>query len=202
MSLMRAFRNGLIGKLARLRDDVAGVSAVEFAFLLPLMLLLFIGGNQWTEAITIKRKVQLVSRTVADLVAQDTGVSDAEINTIFDAAKAVMQPFGSSPLQVIVSRVDIDANGNAKIGWSDSWPAGSARVVNTTVTLPWTASTIKNTMNMASTVMVWAETTYTYTPPVAFTLFSSTNTGNIPLSDQTFFRQRTGTTITRCTSGC
>jgi Flp pilus assembly protein TadG len=200
---MRALADAFIRKIFRLRDDVAGVSAVEFAILLPIMLLLFVGGTQWTEAITIKRKVQLVARTIGDLVSQDTGINDAEMAGIFSASSAVIQPFPSAgTLQVIVSRVDIDANGNAKIGWSDSSPSGSARGVNSPVTLPWTAGTIKNTMNMANTVLVWAEATYTYTPPVAFKLFGSTDTGAIPLSDQTYFRQRTGTTIARCTSTC
>ena len=199
---MRTLIDALFRKIARLRDDAAGVSAVEFAILLPLMILLFVGGTQWTEAITIKRKVQLVARTIGDLVAQDTAVTNAEMTSIFAAATAVIQPFGPGPLQVIVSRVDIDANGNATIGWSDSSPTGAAHTVNSSVTMPWTASTIKNTMNMASTVLVWSETTYTYTPPVAFKLFSSTDTGAIPLSDSAFFRQRTGTTIARCVSGC
>jgi Flp pilus assembly protein TadG len=199
---MRALADKLIRKIARLRDDVAGVSAVEFAFLLPIMILLFVGGTQWTEAITIKRKVQLVTRTIGDLVAQDTGVSDAEMLSIFTAARAVVQPFSDTTLQVIVSRVDIDSNGNAKIGWSDSFPTGAARTVNSSVTLPWTAATLKNTMNMANTVLVWSEATFQYTPAVAFTLFSSSNPGPFPLSDQAYFRQRTGTTIARCTATC
>jgi Flp pilus assembly protein TadG len=199
---MRALTDALFRKVARLRDDVAGVSAVEFAFLLPIMILLFVGGTQWTEAITIKRKVQLVARTIGDLVAQDTGVNDAEMASIFSASNAVIQPFAAGTLQVIVSRVDIDANGNAKIGWSDSYPTGAARAVNTSVTLPWNAGTIKNTMNMANTAMVWSEATFVYTPPVAFKLFSSTDTGAISLTDQAFFRQRTGTTIARCTTTC
>lgn len=199
---MRALADAFIRKISRLRDDVAGVSAVEFAILLPIMILLFVGGTQWTEAITIKRKVQLVARTIGDLVSQDTGINDAEMAGIFSASSAVIQPFPSGTLQVIVSCVAIDANGNAKIGWSDSSPTGAARAVNAPVTLPWSAATIKNTMKMGSTKLVWAEANYTYTPPVAFNLFGSTNTGAIPLSDQTYFRQRTGTTIVRNTTTC
>jgi Flp pilus assembly protein TadG len=194
---MRALADPLMQKIARLRDDVAGVSAVEFAILLPLMILLFVGGTQWTEAITIKRKVQLVARTIGDLVAQDNSITNAEMTSIFTASTAVVQPYAAAPLQVIVSRVDIDANGNAKIGWSDSYPAGAARAVNSTVTLPWTASTVKNTMTMANTALVWSEASYLYTPPVAFKMFGSTDTGAFTLSDSLYFRQRTGTTIDR-----
>jgi Flp pilus assembly protein TadG len=202
---MSRFHNALIGKLARLRDDVRGVSAVEFAILLPIMLLLFIGGNQWTEAITIKHKVTLVARTIGDLVTQakpDPGtgiptVSDAEMNGILDAGQAVVSPFATTTLQIIVSCVAIDAQGNAKIGWSQSRPVGADHTVNSTATLPWTASDVKNNMKMANTKLIWAETSYVYTPPVAFTMWSSTNTGAITLTDHSYFRPRTGTTIAR-----
>jgi Flp pilus assembly protein TadG len=199
---MRALADAFTRKVARLRDDVAGASAVEFAFLLPIMILLFVGGAIWTEGITIKRKVQLVSRTVGDLVAQDISITNAEMTTIFTAADAVVQPYNASNLLVIVSCVAIDANGNAKIGWSDSHPAGSALAINSPVTLPWSASVLKNTMNMANTKLVWSEARYDYTPPVKFTLFSSSNSGMITLKDQTYFRQRTGSTMTRDVTNC
>jgi Flp pilus assembly protein TadG len=199
---MRALTDAFIWKIARLRDDAAGTSAVEFAFLLPIMILLFVGGAIWSEGITIKRKVQLVSRTVGDLVAQDTSITNAEMAIIFSAANAVVQPFSTGPMTVIVSCVAIDANGNAKVGWSDSQPVGAALAKNTPVTLPWTASVIKNTLNMANTVLVWSEARYVYTPPVKFTLFSSSNSGAITLKDNTYFRQRTGSTIVRDTTTC
>ncbi len=198
MTAMRTLAYALTAKIARLRADVGGTSAVEFAILLPIMILLFVGGTQWTEAITIKRKVQLVSRMIGDLVAQDTTITNAEMASIFDAASALVQPYSSGPLVVIVSRVDIDANGNSTIGWSESLPAGSAYPANNPVTtLPWSASTLKNTMNMANTKIVWSEARYLYTPPIAFKMFGSTDTGAFTLTDQTIFRQRTGATIDR-----
>ena len=50
--------------------DTKGVSAVEFALVLPLMLTLYLGGAELAQAISASRKVTLVSRTVADLAAQ------------------------------------------------------------------------------------------------------------------------------------
>jgi len=51
----------------RLARDERGVSAVEFAMLLPLMLTLYLGAVEISQGIAADRKVTLVSRTVADL---------------------------------------------------------------------------------------------------------------------------------------
>jgi Flp pilus assembly protein TadG len=179
-----------LGRLAGFCRDIRAVSAVEFAIILPVMLLVFIGGNQFAEAIAIKRKVTMVARAVADLVSQDPSVTNADMTSIFNAATAVAAPFPAAPLLIIVSNVSVDAQGTARIAWSDSSPTGSARAVNSTVTLP-------PNMNVASSTWIWTETSYTYTPPVAFTMFSVTNTGAFTLTDTAYFRPRTGTTIAR-----
>ena len=50
--------------------DERGVSAVEFAMLLPLMLTLYLGAVEISQGIGADRKVTLTARTVADLVSQ------------------------------------------------------------------------------------------------------------------------------------
>jgi Flp pilus assembly protein TadG len=54
-------------RLLRCVQDERGVSAVEFALLLPLMVTLYLGGVEISQGLTIDRKVTLVARTVADL---------------------------------------------------------------------------------------------------------------------------------------
>ena len=53
----------------------------------------------------------------------------------------------------------IDANGVAKVVWSKT-KNGTARAVNSTVTLP-------TALNVASTSLIWAEAQYAYTPTSA-----------------------------------
>ena len=57
-------------RLSGCAHDERGVSAVEFALLLPLMVTLYLGGVEVSQGLTIDRKVTLVARTVADLAAQ------------------------------------------------------------------------------------------------------------------------------------
>jgi Flp pilus assembly protein TadG len=170
------------GLLRRFHQDKRGVSAVEFAMLLPLMVTLYIGGVEVSSAIAVDRKVTLVARTLGDLVAQSTSVNATDMTNILNAASSVVQPYSSSLIQVTVSRVDVDANSVAKVVWSKT-QNGTARPVNSTVTLP-------AALNTASTSVIWAESQYTYTPTIGYVI-----TGPLTLHDQIYMRPRLSDTV-------
>jgi len=73
--------------------DRAGVSALEFAFVLPLMLTIYIGSFEISQGLSAKTKVSQTARTVTDLVARSTSITTAQKADIFDATKTVMSPF-------------------------------------------------------------------------------------------------------------
>src|ERR1700756_4793691 len=122
-------------RFARLVSDESGVSAVEFALLLPLMVTLYLGTSEVSQGISADRKVTLTSRTVADLVSQSTNVTNANMTDILNASSAVMYPFSTNGLVVTVTGVCIDANNRATVAWSDTLN-GTARSVGSTVTVP------------------------------------------------------------------
>src|SRR3954467_11498234 len=134
MSFAR-FAAGIRRPLCHFQHDERGGSAVEFAMLLPLMITLYLGGVEVSSAIAVDRKVTLVARTLGDLVAQATTVTATDMTNILNAATTVVQPYSSSLIKVTVSSVAIDANGVAKVAWSDT-KNGTARAAGSTVTLP------------------------------------------------------------------
>ena len=166
--------------LRRFRDDKRGVSAVEFAMLLPLMVTLYIGGVEVSSAIAVDRKVTLVSRTLGDLVAQSTSVNATDMTNILNAASSVVQPYQPSLIKVTVSRVDVDANGVAKVIWSKT---KNGTVQSGTVTLP-------AALNTANTSVIWAQSQYTYTPTIGYVI-----TGPLTLHDQIYMRPRLSDTV-------
>ena len=168
--------------LRRFLRDKRGVSAVEFAMLLPLMITLYLGGVEVSSAIAVDRKVTQVARTVGDLVAQSTSVNATDMTNILNAASSVVQPYSPSLIQVTVLRVDIDANGVAKVVWSKTLN-GTARAVNSTVTLP-------AALNTANTSLIWAESQYAYTPTIGYVI-----TGTMTLKDQIYMRPRLSDTV-------
>jgi Flp pilus assembly protein TadG len=179
-------QGGILAKLARLVRDPRGVSAVEFAVILPIMVTLFVAGAEITQAITIKRKATQVVRTVGDLTSQDASITNAEMQTILGAATAVLAPYPTNKLKITVSSVTIDAQGAAKIAWSDAYQT-TAKTVNTTITLP-------TGLNVASTSLIWAEVSYDYVPPVGYGLLIN---GTITLTDKIYLRPRMAATIAR-----
>lgn len=168
--------------LRRFLADKRGVSAVEFAMLLPLMITLYLGGVEVSSAIAVDRKVTQVARTLGDLVAQSSSVNATDMTNILNAAASVVQPYSSSLIKVTVSRVDVDANSAAKVVWSKTLN-GTARAVNSTVTLP-------AALNTANSSLIWAESQYAYTPAIGYVI-----TGTMTLHDQIYMRPRLSDTV-------
>jgi Flp pilus assembly protein TadG len=102
----------------RFAADRRGSSAIEFALLLPLMLIMYFGSIQITDAISADRQVTLVASTVAEITSQYATVSSTDVSNILAAASAVLTPFPVANARVTLSSVLIDANGNATIDWS------------------------------------------------------------------------------------
>ena len=122
MDHMKKFIRPMAERIARplagLVRDQRGVSAVEFAMLLPLMLTLYLGAVEISQGIGADRKVTLTARTTADLASQASGLSSSDMTNSLNAASAVMAPYSTTNLKVTVSQVSIDANSKATISWS------------------------------------------------------------------------------------
>lgn len=128
-------------RLRAFRRDVSAVAALEFAIILPVMLLLYMGMTQVTIALNIDRKVTLLSRTVADLVGREGTLTTAQMNDIIAAAANVLAPYDATGLRIVLSSVVVRAGsgGGASSGtvcWSFSSPAGAARATNQAVAIP------------------------------------------------------------------
>jgi Flp pilus assembly protein TadG len=194
MIALSGFFASLRDNLARLSRDKRGVSAVEFAIILPFMAMLYLGGTALTQGIIVKRKVVLVAHTVGDLVARDNSITNAEVTAIFDAAKAVFAPHAWSPrLKIKVSSVRVNAAGAATVAWSEALQ-DTARPANSSITLP-------TGLNTPNTTVIWAEVGYDFTP----TIGTSFTGGTITMFDQLYIRPRLVTCITRdkgTLSGC
>jgi Flp pilus assembly protein TadG len=174
-------------RLRRLLRDQRGVSAVEFAMLLPLMLTLYLGGVEVSQGVSIDRKVTLTARAVADLAAQATSINNQDMTNILNAAASVAAPYPVNQIKVTVSSVSIDAQGNAKIAWSDALNT-SARAVNQVVTVP-------QALAIPNSTLIWGEVSYTYAPTIGYVV-----TGSLNLSDQIYMRPRLSTSVTRVNS--
>lgn len=168
------------GSASRLLRDRRGVAATEFALLVPIMLVLFVGVTEVGQAIAISRKVTITVRTTTDLVTQYAALSTTDMNSLLGAAAQVIAPYPSSNLTVTVSEVSTDANSNATIKWSTN---PTAYPVGTKVTLP-------SGMAQPNIYLIWGQAQYQYVPVLGDKIIGSTT-----LSDQIYMNSRLCTAI-------
>jgi len=176
-----------LAHLVRLIRDCSGVSAVEFALLLPMMMTLFLGSVETTQGIATKRKVELTAHTLADLSAQYTDITDADMSNILNAGSAIMAPYPAANLQAVVSELSINAQGVASVVWSNTLN-GAALTVGQVVSIP-------ASLALPNSYLILAQVQYSYNPTYGYVL-----TGTLTLSDQMYMVPRQSTSVARTAS--
>jgi Flp pilus assembly protein TadG len=105
------------------RDD-HGVSAVEFALIVPVILILLIGMVDINEALTVYRKMRQISSTVTDLVAQRSEVTPAEITMTLAGSASLLAPYDTTDLDIVLSVVNVEQAGQT-VAWSRAYQANA-----------------------------------------------------------------------------
>lgn len=172
-------------RLRRFARADGGVSAVEFALLLPLFLVMFFGGYAVCEAVSISRKVMITTRAIADLVTKYTSMSTSDMTMVLNASAQIIAPFSSAPLGLRVSQITTGATGlTATVTWSAASNA-TAYTCKSNFTLP-TAL-----LGSANTSYIYSEVFYTFTPVVGASIVKP-----FSLSDSLYMIPRLSTSVT------
>ncbi|UYO41025.1 pilus assembly protein [Rhodopseudomonas palustris] len=184
---------GAVYQASRLEQDETGLAAVEFALILPIMLVLLLGMIEITSGFSTNRKVTMATRSLSDLVSQGTTTNDTDIQAVFVVGGYVLQPYAAAPLTATISQIRIDANKNATVVWSKSATfSGTGQSVAATVTKSaYTAGqsiTVPVALQTAPsypTFLIRSEVKYTYTPTIGYLIKDS-----IQMSQDTYTRPR------------
>jgi Flp pilus assembly protein TadG len=84
-----------------------GVAIVEFALIVPVLLLIYFGTVEITSVMRNVRKVDILSRTIGDTLSQRTMPTADEVNDVFQVGPIVLAPFDGTGLQMTVSAVGV-----------------------------------------------------------------------------------------------
>ncbi len=167
--------NKMSNILRRFAGDRRGVSAVEFALVAPLMIGLYLGCVEVSDGVSADRKVSLTAAALANLTAQVSTVSSAEMTNILDASTAIIAPYAASKLKITVTCINIDNNKNATAKWSAT---RNGTTKSGSITIP-------SALAVANTQLILAEASYAYTPTVGYTM-----TGTLNLTDKMYMSPR------------
>jgi Flp pilus assembly protein TadG len=185
-SISKMWRRGRASALRLTRDNNA-LAAVEFAMILPIMLVLFFGTEEFSSGVEVDRKVNLAAHTLSDLTSQSptTGVSDTELGFFFSAGASILLPYSSAPLNEVISELYVDANtGVAYVQWSKPFQGGTQRAKGSTVAIP-------PTLAVKGSYLIFSEVSYLYKPTIGYVMSSA----GITLRASAYTRPRQATCV-------
>ncbi|MBC00254.1 MAG: hypothetical protein CML67_12010 [Rhodobacteraceae bacterium] len=180
-------------RVTRFGADRRGVAAVEFALVLPFMLLLFLGMVELNSALTLDRKVSQTASALADLVAQTDKLTTAQINDLMEISEAMLAPYPSSDAKLVVASVWMKDVDTPQVVWSralntSAWSNNSPPPI----TIP------EGLTKQKDTYLIVSQATYTHRPTFAAVLKDVFNSDTIELSDTYFMRPRVSTNVECC----
>ncbi|HTN64493.1 MAG TPA: TadE/TadG family type IV pilus assembly protein [Devosia sp.] len=178
--------------IAHFGDDTKGVAAVEFALVLPVMLLVYVGSVEAGSLISVDKRVQSVAAAMGDLVSRsNTKIAACDIQDYFAAASATLMPYSATGLQQIVTSVLVKTDGTTEVQWSRA--AGTNAKGENAVPyekgdafpLPEAMTDISN-----NAYVIVSEAAYSY-HPITTLIYDQT----IPLRRENFYLPRFGGSI-------
>ena len=153
-------------RVALFKNCCAGVAAVEFAYLLPVLIMMTYGVIEASRAVMMHKRFQRSVAMVGDLVAREETIGDsastakAQMDGIMKAAEHIMRPYDISSLKVGVTAVQADPNNASitKVAWSYPYMSYPVLACNATKAMPASGMITKGN----SAILVEAE--YIYKP--------------------------------------
>jgi Flp pilus assembly protein TadG len=193
--------------LRRLIGQREGVAMVEFAVVLPVMLVLFLGCFVVSDMISCYRKVTSTTRAVTDLVSRNVSPSAGQptttLTTYMTSAELVLSPFNASNATLQISNLRVCDATHAYVVWSQAQTgttsATPSLTAGTVVTIPTnlitspmvptspdgsdvcnntTSSSTKTQVGTAGGYLFFGQVAYAYTPAISYGALTTTNMGD------------------------
>ncbi|WP_409363377.1 TadE/TadG family type IV pilus assembly protein [Bradyrhizobium sp. AUGA SZCCT0274] len=189
MSLMSGIWLRMRRSALDLSGDTRGLAAVEFAMVVPLMLVLFFGTVEFSSGVAVDRKVTLMARTLSDLTSQNVSVTDAQLTNIFNASTGIMTPYSAAPLNSTITELYVDPTTKiARVQWSKG---AVPRGTGSTVAIP-------SALQVGDTYLIYSEVSYKYVPAIGYVMAKA----GINLTDFTYTRPRQSLCVMYNTTVC
>jgi len=163
----------------RLCSDERGSALVEAALVFPVLIVVFLGLSEYSEALTAKRRVETAAGTGADLVARLRTVSTADLAQIKPMLDEMIRPFPTATLGLVVTSVVADAENNTTVAWSYADGAGAAQhAEGAAVSLP-------AGLTEPGKSIIMAEVSYTFHSTLATLIV-----GDLPMAAEAYVKPR------------
>ncbi|WP_313447135.1 TadE/TadG family type IV pilus assembly protein [Brevundimonas sp.] len=101
-----------------LAHDTRGVAAIEFAFLAPILIIMYFSMVEYCQAYMALKRTDHVAAMVADLTSQNDKITKIQIGDVFAIGDVIMSPFATATLKQRVSSVTRVNATSYRVDWS------------------------------------------------------------------------------------
>jgi Flp pilus assembly protein TadG len=183
---------------SRLRDfgrDTRGAAAVEFAFVVPIMVAMLFGTHELSQAIETNKKAGRAASLIGDLVTQQAVITRSELVAIAELGEASVAPYNRDKPEVEFVGVQVtnEPVPRALVTWSQRVINGvgsRAYPVGSSIAIP-------NNLMIRNTFIIRAELKLKYYPATSYVIKTQIGARRgIQMGEIYHLRPRTSPTIT------
>jgi Flp pilus assembly protein TadG len=178
------------------------VAAIEFAFVVPLLLCMYFATMEASQAIETDKKVSRIASMVADLVTQQQDTTTpAALNDIMDIGQALVQPYDRSKPKIVITAIQItdETTPKVQVAWSHTLAGDGS---NCREQSRGDTTTVPQDLNTPGAFLVRVQSCLDYHPVITWSGTDTPATGwtaafsNISMSETYYLRPRMSQTIT------
>jgi Flp pilus assembly protein TadG len=175
----------------RLLRSTCANAAIEFALVLPILVVTVLGTMELGRFVQLYMKVQNVAGNVGDIISRPEQVSAGDLSSLFSASPVMMNPFDAGAnLRIIVSGVVVPAQDEPpEVAWQSAG-GGSLSTASQVGAVGAVADVPDGLVTFGGEALIVAETVYDY---------DSWLLGIVPdqvVRETAYFRPRRGTLAT------
>jgi len=158
--------SAIVARARRFGHDRRGVAAIEFAFIAPVLLIMYFITMEASQAIETSKKVSRIGSMVADLVTQQQTVSTDDLEAIMQIGSTTLLPYNRSQPSIIITAIQItdEATPRVLVAWSRKL-VGNTYSADAT---PNTITTVPTNLKIRNTFLIRVESDLGYTPVISW----------------------------------
>lgn len=174
--------------VSRFKEETQGVAAIEFAFIAPLMLVMYVGTLEISNAVAANRKLSRVSSTLGDLLTQSECFTNSTLADIIKVTDDIMYPYDNT-LSIQLNGV-LTTSGVTKVVWSRGYNGAPQLTAGAQYTIP-------DKIKIDDNFLVAAKIDMSYSPTIGWITTGAKSTIKkdntaMSMSEEMFLRPRIG----------
>lgn len=184
-----------LGRIRQLWSNRKGVAAIEFAFMAPMLLGIYLMTMEISQGIDTNKKVGRIASMVADLITQQQEITTGELAAIMKIGAAVIQPYARSAPTINITAITITDEDvpKAKVAWSRKLVAGATSTGLAKETI---LTTVPAALMIRDTFLIQVRTELAYKPLLTWSASQKESLGltaafdNISMGEEYLLRPR------------